>query len=136
MTTHAEAIRSAEYAEFLAGYRAALFWSSTDDLDGETVNLDDFETSTQADDTCRADCLAFFVANYADICAAAGLYPSRGEYGGFSLAGHDFALTRNGHGAGFWDGDLPEALGERLTAASKTAGECWPYIGDDGEVYM
>lgn len=29
-------------------------------------------------------------------------------------AGHDFYLTHNGHGAGFWDGDWPEH-GDRLT---------------------
>lgn len=28
---------------------------------------------------------------------------------------HDFWLTREGHGAGFWDGDYPEKIGEELT---------------------
>lgn len=32
--------------------------------------------------------------------------------------GHDFWLTRNGHGAGFWDRDLGE-IGEKLTAICK-----------------
>lgn len=50
--------------------------------------------------------------------------------------GHDFWLTRAGHGAGFWDGDLPEELGERLTQASKAAGNREPYIGDDGLIYQ
>ncbi|MGD6750385.1 hypothetical protein [Streptomyces sp. BH105] len=34
-------------------------------------------------------------------------------------AGHDFWLTSQGHGAGFWDGDYPHELGQRLTAAAK-----------------
>lgn len=35
---------------------------------------------------------------------------------------HDFLLTRNGHGAGFWDGDYPEH-GDRLTEIAKEFGE-------------
>lgn len=49
---------------------------------------------------------------------------------------HDFFLTRNGHGAGFWDGDWPEAEGKILTAVSKSFGESQPYVGDDGLIYF
>lgn len=52
-----------------------------------------------------------------------------------SRAGHDFWLTRNGHGAGFWDGDWPEDAGKTLTAASKAFGQVDLYIGDDGQIY-
>ena len=128
--------REQQFAAFLRGYTAALYWSSSDELNGETVNLDEFEASTAAGDECRADCLAFFEANYADLCAAAEAYPTAAEHGGFDLAGHDFALTRNGHGAGYWDGDLPEELGDRLTEASRKAGECSPYLGDDQLIYI
>lgn len=31
---------------------------------------------------------------------------------------HDFWLTRNRHGAGFWDGDYDTEIGEKLTAIS------------------
>ena len=34
--------------------------------------------------------------------------------------GHDFLLTRNGHGAGFWDGDYEKEIGEKLTEISKS----------------
>lgn len=128
-----------EFQQFLRGYVAALLWTSTDEVDGETVNLDQYETSTQAGDHCRAACLAFFEANRADIDAAALAYDrsnSDGADTGYDYAGHDFALTRNGHGAGYWDGDLPEELGARLTEAAKQVGECWPYLGDDGTVYI
>ena len=37
-------------------------------------------------------------------------------------AGHDFALTRNGHGAGFWDHDAGEA-GDALTESAEWFGE-------------
>jgi hypothetical protein len=49
-----------------------------------------------------------------------------------SDAGHDFALTRNGHGAGFWDGDWPEPAATELTKLSKEYGEVDLYVGDDG----
>ena len=50
-------------------------------------------------------------------------------------AGHDFWLTRNGHGCGFWDGDWEERVGEILTASAKSFGELSVYLGDDGKIY-
>lgn len=50
-------------------------------------------------------------------------------------AGHDFWLTRNGHGAGFWDGDWPQPYATELTNAAKAFGETSLYIGDDGKIY-
>lgn len=49
--------------------------------------------------------------------------------------GHNFWLTRNGHGTGFWDRDLGE-LGDKLTDLSKSFGETDIYIGDDGALYL
>lgn len=49
--------------------------------------------------------------------------------------GHDLALTREGHGVGFWDRGLG-VLGDRLTAACKPYGEFSLYLGDDGKVYL
>lgn len=43
---------------------------------------------------------------------------------------HDFWLTRNGHGAGFWDRGLGE-LGTALTKAAKTFGTCDLYVDND-----
>lgn len=128
--------RDQQFDQFLTGYTTALFWSSSDERDGETVNLDDYMTSTQADDHCRVEAGNFFEKNYADLELAADTYPTRHKHGGWALAGHDFALTRNYCGAGFWDGDLPEELGARLTEAAHRAGECWPYLGDDDLIYI
>jgi len=51
--------------------------------------------------------------------------------------GHNFWLTRNGHGAGFWDSsDYTEEVGKVLTDISHTFGGVDPYIGDDGKVYL
>lgn len=49
---------------------------------------------------------------------------------------HDFWLTRNRHGAGFWDGDYEDTLGERLTEISETFGKVTLYVGDDGLIYQ
>jgi hypothetical protein len=49
-------------------------------------------------------------------------------------AGHDFWLTRNGHGAGFWDRGLPH--GDALSDIARSYGECDLYIGDDGSLYL
>ena len=50
-------------------------------------------------------------------------YGKRGEnWCRAELAGHDFALTRNGHGTGFWDRGLGE-MGDMLTEECKPYGE-------------
>jgi len=50
--------------------------------------------------------------------------------------GHDFWLTRNHHGAGFWDGDYDEEIGKKLTDISHSFGGCDMYVGDDGNIYL
>jgi hypothetical protein len=52
-----------------------------------------------------------------------------------SQHGYDFWLTRNGHGAGFWDRGYGEA-GDKLTAFSEKFGEANLYVGDDGMIYV
>lgn len=47
--------------------------------------------------------------------------------------GYNFWLTRNGHGAGFWDLGLGER-GDWLTAQSKPFGESTLYVNANGEV--
>lgn len=50
-------------------------------------------------------------------------------------AGHDFWLTRNRHGAGFWDRDLGE-VGEKLSEIAKSFGERAAIFGNDGYIYF
>ena len=47
--------------------------------------------------------------------------------------GHDFALTRNGHGAGYWDRGLGK-VGDKLSKAADSYGDCDLYA-HDGKVY-
>lgn len=75
----------------------------------------------------QADCHSFEVANHIALDEAYDFGLS-----GYtrSQAGTDFWLTRNGHGAGFWDRGLG-AIGDDLTAACKSFGETELYLGDD-----
>jgi hypothetical protein len=126
-----------ELAQFTRAYVEALLWSSTDVVDGDDVHLDDerFDTSGEFDTECAEQCRAFFEANYDDLVMACVEYPLN-ACSGMEQTGHDFALTRNGHGTGFWDRGLSEELGARLTAASEAAGEVCPYVGDDDLIYI
>ncbi len=60
---------------------------------------------------------------------------SEGDY--WDYAAHDFILTRNGHGAGFWDGDWSEPIATKLTELCKKFGEIQIYLSDENllEVY-
>lgn len=82
----------------------------------------------------RKDCERFQNEN-ADVLSGAD-YDCR-DYCNEEMAGHDFWLTRNGHGAGFWDRDvLDESVRDALTKASKKFGEANLYAGDDGKLYQ
>lgn len=58
-------------------------------------------------------------------------------------AGHDLWLTRNGHGAGFWDRDAlsecvpetDETLGDLLSDVARKMGNLDVYLGDDDLIY-
>jgi len=54
---------------------------------------------------------------------------SQGDY--WDYAAHDFILTRNGHGAGFWDGGWHEPMATKLTELSKKFGEIYIYLSDE-----
>ena len=52
-------------------------------------------------------------------------------------AGHDFWLTRNGHGSGFWDRPDGFYFGYQdfFTKQSELQGAVAVYLGDDGKAY-
>ena len=123
--------------EFTRAYIEAALWSSTDESDdsgGEPLD-NNYTIEEIADETRQEmidDCSDFqSQANLGEIKDA-----PTGEHSIEALAGHDFWLTRNGHGAGFWDGDWPEPYGDSLTELSKTFGEVDLYVGDDGLIYQ
>lgn len=50
-------------------------------------------------------------------------------------AGHDFWMTRNGHGVGFWDGDWIEPYAGQLDRLAKSFDQVDLYRGSDGRIY-
>jgi hypothetical protein len=114
--------------EFLASYIETALWSSMDESNPEGGDPMDANYGSEDihPDTLKEmekDSRDFLQTNWRDID------------GKFSLAGHDFWLTRNHHGAGFWDGDWPKEIGRRLTEASHPYGGFNLEIGDDNLVH-
>ena len=114
-----------KHALFRDAYITAALWTS-DDIFGMPLDMNytTGDISGELMDQMIEDCAAFLAK--ADI--PDNLLPQ---------AGHDFWLTRNGHGSGFWD--RPEIYGEEkareLTALANTFEVVELYVGDDGRIY-
>ena len=111
---------------FTQGYIEAAMWTLTDD-DGESMDyLGLHDIAPSALTAIIEDCRQFQDA-YAALLAQAGTDAQNG---------HDYLLTRNRHGAGFWDRGYPKAIGDALTDAAHAEGEVNGCVGDDGLVYF
>jgi hypothetical protein len=128
-----------DISDMLDGYVACSLWSSNDESDdngGEpfdsNYSIADIAPETLA--RMREDCARFARENAATLLACMGKGQS-GRECDWSLAGHDFWLTRNGDGCGFWDGGWPRKEGELLSDAAHAFGEANLYLGDDGKIY-
>lgn len=118
--------------KMLNAYLEAALWSTTDWDSGEPLdeNHSVFDVSEEVREQSRKDCIEFAemagdLLNYVDS----------------DQAGHDFWLTRNGHGAGFWDRDYPEDapedIGGKLTEIAKSFREVDLFANEeDGKIYM
>lgn len=120
--------------QFTHAYMFAALWSSTDEK-GEPLDANNSEIDIAPETAAkmRADCEAFIAANAADLESYAEQLGNE-QWSPSELAGHDFWLTRCGHGSGFWDRGLGE-LGKRLSAAAHAYGSVDLYVGDDGKVH-
>lgn len=133
---------------FVDHYERAALWSSTDnrtDNGGDALDSAKYSDrlTLKAREAMRRDCAEWLSSNAAlcrELVAKApeysyGTHPDCGTVDPVAAAcAHDLWLTRNGHGAGFWDRDLGE-LGERLTAAAKAAGTRDLYV-ERGWIYQ
>ena len=110
--------------QFLGGYLEAALWSSTND-NGEPLDSPELELvpSKAFEKRAKAECMAFIKENCENLKEYAKQYESEP-----SFAGHDFWLTRNRHGAGFWDRGLEAGLSKRLTDNAHASGEVWLYV--------
>jgi hypothetical protein len=119
----AKEVQAPRLDSFTQAYFDAALWSSIDDggdpLD-DNYSISDIAPETRA--KMIADC-ADFQDRYADLLAAAENIDS-------GRAGHNFWLSRNGHGAGFFDDGLDE-----LQEAAKSYGTFDLYVGDDGQIH-
>ena len=113
-------------------YLVTGLWSCTDE-DGEpldsTHTLDDITPEALAEAT--TDVASFLDANAELLTQARVLRPDYDD----SMAAHDFWLTRNGHGAGFWDRGLG-VVGDELTVNVRPYGSADLYVGDDARVHL
>lgn len=112
--------------KFTRAYLEAALFTSNDDNDeplDKNFSVSDFapEAVKQAVKDCES-----FQDKYADLLS---------EAGDSEQNGYDFWLTRNGHGAGFWDRDYGE-VGDALTRAAKAYGGTDAYVGDDDQLYF
>jgi hypothetical protein len=111
------------FETFFTAYLVCALWSSTD---GEThlnsnYNLSDFAPETLA--ALKEKAKGFYDENFNLI------------KDNIEGAGHDLWLTQNHHGAGFFDGDWPNEIGEKLTVAAHKVGQIDLYVGDDGQIW-
>jgi hypothetical protein len=127
--------------DFTSAYIEAMLWAEnantpgSDESDDTSFQDAGFDTDDFAPETLariESDC-AKFQAENGDL-----LTEENCKYRGcptIEYAGHDFWLTRQGHGCGFWDGDWHEPAATKLTEASKRFGEFDIYVGDDGKIH-
>ena len=110
---------------------ATLLWSSIDD-DGNPLDSGNREVSEKLKTSLAADFQEFLDSLPKDFDAK-DCYIGSGDIDG--MLEHDYILTRNHHGAGFWDGDWGKEMGDTLTRLANHKPEIEAYVGDDGLVY-
>ena len=118
---------------FTRGYIEAAFWTDanadmSEDLEGATFA----ELADESLTSIIEDCSAFQKDNAVMLEQA---YTSELVAYDESRAGTDFWLTRNRHGAGYWDRGLGK-IGTALSDAAHVYGTSSLYRGDTGAVHV
>lgn len=116
------------YPSFVDAYLEAALWASPvgdneQPLDNQGYTIQDF--AQKAVDEAVKDSNDFIRANERLLTSV----------GTMEQHGHDFWLTRNHHGAGFWDRGYGN-VGKLLTKSAHTYGELFAYAGDDKKIYF
>jgi hypothetical protein len=117
--------------ECVETYIETALWATTDD-NGDPLDRHYSPTDVAYNEFCKLQDLVSQFLSHDQVSPLAQQW-DREDYW---QAMHDFFLTRNGHGAGFWDGGWPEADEKILTAVAKSFGESQPYVGDDESIYF
>lgn len=128
--------------QFVRGYIDALLWSEWQETDeGKSIPLDKHYSATDVHPDSlkriRLDCEQFLADAeplITDESRLARIDPEQGTL--WDYAGHDFLLTRNRHGAGYWDGDWRNPEADELTRLAEGFPDCTAYVGDDNMVHV
>ena len=109
-----------QLSAFVGQYLETALWADVEEDYGDDIVRFGRESFSQsALDLAQHDCL-LFLASAPDI-----------EDCRLTDAAHDFWLTRQGHGAGFWDGDWDDGLSDQLTDLCGNMGPTCLYLGQD-----
>jgi hypothetical protein len=114
--------------EFTQAYIEAALWASFDDSETpieENYGVEDF--APEALTAIIGEC-----ADFQNDNAEALEIACEQDWYSMARAGHDFWLTRNGHGAGFWDRCNDPVFTDTLSNAACAYGTCDLYVSDDG----
>jgi len=135
-----------DFEKFVKDYAVCALWSSMDNSDENTggnplddnYGINDISPDTMSE--MRSDCQDFIAKVEAANILTGGMDADASEARANEEAfndrgGHDFWLTRNGHGAGFWDGHYDKETGDKLSEIARGFGEYNLYIGDDGKIH-
>jgi hypothetical protein len=129
MATKAQIFASMD--EFTTAYIECMLWSSTDESDESGGNPLDQNYGPEDIDLKALRSIVKDCADFQDSheYQALAFYVHKQGIRTYTPAngGHDFWLTRNGHGAGFWDRGFG-AIGDRVTEAAEVYGGCDLYI--------
>lgn len=117
--------------DFTRGYLSCAEWLLDDDTERDA--LQGWHASALKD--ARADCEAFQETWGEELARYCGIMGDARGYSAMERAGHDFYLTRCGHGAGFWDRGTDPVF-EALTKAAETFPDSGAYVGDDCFIYF
>jgi hypothetical protein len=130
---------SKDIIEVFNGYSTCALWSSTDQSDESGgFPLDSNYTLADIDSDAlhlmTLDCIVFLTENENDVLLYCGVVYTE-NWTPLEQVGHDLWLSRNGHGAGFFD-RTTGSVGDRLQIAAEQMGETCIYPGDDGKLYI
>ena len=127
-------------AEFIDGMVNAALFSTTAHLpDGDEDDDSSFMDLNYTAADIAPDTMEMFRSDAADFIKVALPFITDAHFTGrkggsiWSRAGHDFWMTRAGHGCGFWDGDWTAEASDVMTPAAKAAGEVDLYMADIGD---
>jgi hypothetical protein len=123
---------------FVEGYVAAMLWTESYDSDHSLCHdysIKDIHPESM--ERIRSDCQEF-INRAGNLISLDNHLMAKAAYceSAYPHAGYDFWLTRNRHGAGFWDGNWAEHAGKALTDLAHSFGESYVYVGDDNLIYV